>query len=50
VVAAPTNADYGLDTPGVVVGNAVAGVAALAGAGIGWAILRRRHRLRWSVW
>jgi hypothetical protein len=43
-VAEPTKADYGLDAPGVVVGNAVAGTAALAGAGIGWAALRRRHR------
>jgi hypothetical protein len=41
----PTKADYGLDAPGVVVGNAVAGAAALAGAGIGWAALRRRHRV-----
>jgi arsenite methyltransferase len=39
----PTKADYGLDAPGVVVGSAVAGAAALAGAGIGWAALRRRH-------
>jgi hypothetical protein len=38
-------ADYGLDAPGVVVGNAVAEAAALAGAGIGWAVLRRRHRV-----
>jgi arsenite methyltransferase len=44
VAAQPTKADYGLDAPGVVVGNAVAGAAALAGAGIGWAVLRRRHR------
>jgi SAM-dependent methyltransferase len=43
VAAAPTRADYGLDAPGVVAGNAVAGVAALAGAGVGWAALRRRH-------
>jgi hypothetical protein len=41
--APATKADYGLDAPGVVVGNAVAGAAALAGAGIGWALLRRRH-------
>jgi arsenite methyltransferase len=41
----PTKADYGLDAPGVVVGNAVAGAAALAGAGIGWAALRRRYRV-----
>jgi hypothetical protein len=41
----PVEADYGLDAPGVVVGNAVAGAAALAGAGIGWAALRRRHRV-----
>jgi arsenite methyltransferase len=45
VAAPPTKADYGLDAPGVVVGNAVGGVAALAGAGVGWALLRRRHRL-----
>jgi SAM-dependent methyltransferase len=43
MAARPTEADYGLDAPGVVVGNAVAGAAALAGAGIGWAALRRRH-------
>jgi arsenite methyltransferase len=42
-------ADYGLDAPGVVVGNAAAGAAALAGAGIGWAILRRRHRVPAAV-
>jgi SAM-dependent methyltransferase len=42
-------ADYGLDAPGVVVGNAVAGVAALAGAGVGWAALRRRHRVPAAV-
>lgn len=41
----PTKADYGLDAPGVVVGSAVAGVAALAGAEVGWAALRRRHRV-----
>jgi arsenite methyltransferase len=41
--AQPIKADYGLDAPGVVVGNAVAGAAALAGASIGWAALRRRH-------
>jgi SAM-dependent methyltransferase len=45
VAAEPTKADYGLDAPGVVVGNAVAGVAALTGAGIGWAVLRRRRRV-----
>jgi arsenite methyltransferase len=44
-----TKADYGLDAPGVVVGNAVAGTAALAGAGIGWAVLRRRHRVPAAV-
>jgi arsenite methyltransferase len=43
VVGAATKADYGLDAPGVVVGNAVAGVAALGGAGVGWRALRRRH-------
>jgi arsenite methyltransferase len=42
-MAAPTNADYGLDAPAVVVGNAVGGAAALAGAGIGWTALHRRH-------
>lgn len=42
-MAEPTNADYGLDAPAVVVGNAVGGAAALAGAGIGWTALRRRH-------
>jgi SAM-dependent methyltransferase len=42
-------ADYGLDAPGVVVGSAVAGAAALAGAGIGWAVLRRRHRVPAAV-
>jgi hypothetical protein len=40
MAAPPTNADYGLDAPGVVIGNAVGGAAALAGAGIGWAVLR----------
>ena len=44
MAAPPTRADYGLDAPGVVVGNAVAGAASLAGAGIAWAALRRRHR------
>jgi arsenite methyltransferase len=44
VAAEPPRADYGLDAPGVVVGNAVGGAAALAGAAIGWAVLRRRHR------
>jgi arsenite methyltransferase len=48
-VAAPANADYGLDAPAVVVGNAVGGIAALAGAGVGWAVLRRRHRLPAAV-
>jgi arsenite methyltransferase len=42
-VAAEPRADYGLDAPGVVVGNAVAGTAAIVGAGVGWALLRRRH-------
>jgi SAM-dependent methyltransferase len=45
VAAQPIKADYGLDAPGVVVGNAVGGTAALAGAGIGWAVLGRRHRV-----
>ncbi len=45
MAAEPTKADYGLDAPGVVAGNAVAGIAALAGAAIGWAALRRRHRV-----
>ena len=49
MAAEPTKADYGLDAPGVVVGNAVAGAAALTGAGIGWAVLRRRHRLPAAV-
>jgi SAM-dependent methyltransferase len=49
MVAEPTRADYGLDAPGVVVGNAVAGAATLAGAGIGWAALRRRHRVPAAV-
>jgi hypothetical protein len=49
VAAEPAKADYGLDAPGVVVGNAVAGAAALAGAGIGWAVLRRRHRVPAAV-
>jgi hypothetical protein len=52
-VAELTNAHYGLDAPAVVIGNAVggtaapagAGTAATAGAGIGWAAVRRRHRL-----
>jgi arsenite methyltransferase len=43
MAAQPTNADYGLDAPGVVAGNAVGGAAALASAGVGWALLRRRH-------
>jgi hypothetical protein len=38
-----TKADYGLDAPGVVIGNAIGGTAALVGAGVGWAALRRRH-------
>jgi SAM-dependent methyltransferase len=49
VAAPPTKADYGLDAPGVVIGNAVAGTAALTGAGIGWAALRRRHRVPAAV-
>jgi hypothetical protein len=49
VAAPPTKADYGLDAPGVVVGNAVAGAATLAGAGIAWAALRRRHRVPAAV-
>jgi hypothetical protein len=43
MAAESTKADYGLDAPGVVIGNAVAGAATLAGAGIGWAALRRRY-------
>jgi hypothetical protein len=57
VTAETAKADYGLDAPGAVVGNAVAGAAALAGAWIGWAVLCRRHRVpavmlgRWlAVW
>jgi arsenite methyltransferase len=49
VAAQPAKADYGLDAPGVVVGNAVAGAAALAGAVVGWALLRRRHRVPAAV-
>jgi arsenite methyltransferase len=49
VAAESTKADYGLDAPGVVVGNAVAGVAALVGAGVGWAALRRRRRVPAAV-
>jgi arsenite methyltransferase len=49
VVARPTKADYGLDAPRVVAGNAVAGAAALAGAGIAWAAVRRRHRIPAAV-
>jgi hypothetical protein len=49
VTGEPTKADYGLDAPWVVAGNAVAGAAALAGAGIGWAALRRRHRVPAAV-
>jgi arsenite methyltransferase len=49
VAAEPTKADYGLDAPGVVVGNAVAGAAALTGAGVGWAVWRRRHRVPAAV-
>jgi hypothetical protein len=44
-VAEVTNAHYGLDAPAVVIGNAVGGTAAPAGAGIGWAAVRRRRRL-----
>jgi SAM-dependent methyltransferase len=44
-----TKADYGLDAPGVVVGSAAAGTAALAGAGVGWAVWRRRHRVPAAV-
>ena len=44
-----TKADYGLDAPGVVVGSALGGAAALAGAGIGWAALRRRYRVPAAV-
>jgi SAM-dependent methyltransferase len=43
VAGAATKTSYGLDAPGVVAGNAVAGVAALAGAAVGWAALRRRR-------
>jgi arsenite methyltransferase len=49
VAGAPTRARYGLDAPGVVVGNAAAGVAALAGAGLGWPALRRRHPVAAAV-
>jgi SAM-dependent methyltransferase len=49
VAGAPTKTDYGLDAPGVVAGNAVAGVAALAGAAVGWAALRRRHPMAAAV-
>jgi arsenite methyltransferase len=49
MAAPPTTADYGLDAPGVVIGNAVGGTAALAGAGVGWAALRRRHRVPAAV-
>jgi arsenite methyltransferase len=49
VAAEPTKADYGLDAPGVVVANAVGGAAALAGAGVGWAVLRRRRRVPAAV-
>lgn len=48
-MAEPTKADYGLDAPGVVVGNAAGGAAALAGAWVGWAALRRRHRVPAAV-
>jgi arsenite methyltransferase len=49
VAAEPTKPDYGLDAPGVVVGNAVGGAAALAGAWVGWAAQRRRHRVPAAV-
>ena len=49
MAGAPTRARYGLDAPGVVVGNAAAGVAALAGAGLGWPALRRRHPVAAAV-
>jgi arsenite methyltransferase len=49
VAAEPTRADYGLDAPGVIAGNAVAGAAAIAAAGVGWAVLRRRHRVPAAV-
>jgi arsenite methyltransferase len=45
VAAQPIKADYGLDAPGLVVGNAVGGAAALGGAWTGWSVLRRRHRV-----
>jgi hypothetical protein len=45
VAAQPAKADYGLDAPGVVVGSAVGGAA----AGVGWAALRRRHRVPAAV-
>jgi arsenite methyltransferase len=48
-VAAGPKAEYGLDAPGVVAGNAVAGTAAIVGAGVGWALLRRRHRVPAAV-
>jgi SAM-dependent methyltransferase len=38
-------AEYGLDAPGVVVGNAVGGAAALVGGWLGWVGLRRRRRV-----
>ena len=38
-------ADYGLDAPTVVVGNAVGGAAALAGAPLLWRALERRNRV-----
>jgi hypothetical protein len=44
-VAELTKAHYGLDAPAVVIGNAVGGTAAPAGAGIAWAAVRRRHRV-----
>jgi arsenite methyltransferase len=49
VAAQPPRADYGLDAPRVIAGNAVAGAAALAGAGLGWAALRRRHQVPAAV-
>jgi arsenite methyltransferase len=48
-VAELTNAHYGLDAPAVVVGNAVGGTAALAGAAIAWAAGRQRHRVPAAV-
>jgi len=45
-VTAPAAApDYGLDAPGVVVGNVVGGAAALAGAPLVWRVLNRRNKI-----